>query len=274
MLVHPRMTRLAAGARPWYELRAATSPDAADELLIYDEVAWYAVDAGSFVKDLAKLKAPRLLVRINSPGGSVFDGLAIYNALRRHPAAVEVRVEGLAASIASVIALAGDSVRIEPSAFMMIHNAWALVIGSATELVEMAATLEKIDGQLRAIYSKKTGRPEAEFAELMAAETWLTAAEALELGLVDAVLEDDSDANARARFDLSAFANPPAELLEPAAASPRSPAAELAETPPTSSGEEEAQAEPDLEPAALHPLNVELLRRRLALAGEEPTART
>jgi ATP-dependent Clp endopeptidase proteolytic subunit ClpP len=281
MFQHPRMARALAGARPWYELKAADGGDV-DELFIYDEVAWYAVDAKKLVGELSNLTASTLRVRINSPGGSVFDGLAIYNALRRHSARVEVRVEGLAASIASIIALAGDHVAIEPSAFMMIHDPWAVAIGNATELRELADTLDKIGDQLLAIYARKTGKPEAELAELLAAETWLNADDARELGLVDEVLDDEADPSARVRFDLRGFANPPAELVEPAKA-------ESAETPPAETTDGQAEEPEPLEaghrielddqvdepetPEPVHPLNVELLRRRLAIADDEPHVR-
>lgn len=225
--------RLLAGPRPtsrsWYEFRAASGDEEVDELFVYDVVAWWAVDAKAFVAELAKLTAPTLRVRINSPGGSVFDGLAIYNSLRRHPARVEVRVEGVAASIASVIALAGDHVAIEPSAFFMIHDPWSAAIGNSTELRELADVLDKIGEKLVGIYARKSGAAETAIAELMAAETWLNAEEAHELGLVDEVLADDADATARSRHDLSGFANPPKALVEEPAG--ESVAAALAETP-------------------------------------------
>ena len=260
MFQDPRMARRLTNSGPWYEFRAAAGDNDVDEVLVYDAIAWYAIDAKDFVRDLAKLKAPNLRVRINSPGGSVFDGVAIYNALRRHHARVEVRIEGLAASIASIIALAGDSVAMEPSAFLMIHDPWAVGIGSATELRELAGTLDKIAGTLTQIYVKKTGMDEAEVREAMAAETWYTAEEALEAGLVDEVLSDDGDAEARVRFDLSGFRNPP----EPAAPAAKD-VGELKVKVTVSNLDDLEKLKADAD--EVEAPNRELMRRRLALGA-------
>jgi ATP-dependent Clp endopeptidase proteolytic subunit ClpP len=201
--------------RTWYEIRAATD-DKPAEVFIYDVIAWYGVFAKDFVRDLAALEADEILVRISSPGGDVFDGMAIYNALRDHPATITSRVEGFAASIASIIALAGESVEVHESAFLMIHDPWGYAVGNATELRALADTLDKLAGSMVDIYARKTGMDPEEIRDLMAAETWYTGAEAVETGLADVLLTDsapqDEDSDAQASVDLSGFRNPPEAL--------------------------------------------------------------
>jgi ATP-dependent Clp protease protease subunit len=165
---------------------------------LYDVIdSWFGVDAQEFVRELAALDVETIHVRINSPGGSVFDGMAIYNALKQHRAEIVTHVDGLAASAASVIALAGDEVRMGTGAFLMIHNAWGMAIGDADEMRQMADTLEKINGSLVGIYATRTGMDAEEVQALMDAETWFTAEEAIEAGLADAE-EEGKQASARA----------------------------------------------------------------------------
>lgn len=185
------------------EVRAAA--DDTTEILLMDEIGFWGITARDFIEKLSGVTTGKIVVRINSPGGDVFDGLAIYNALRSHAAEVTIVVEGLAASAASFIALAGDNVRIHDSAMMMIHRAWGLAIGNEADMTDMAKTLQKIDGQLAGIYAKKTGKGAGEMLALMSGEadgTWFTAAEAVDLGLADQVIddprEDGADAEARA----------------------------------------------------------------------------
>ena len=174
---------------------------------IYDEIGWFGIEAGQFAKDLNGIKAGTIHVRINSPGGNVFDGTAIANAIKSHPAKVIVHIDGLAASISSIIALAGDEVVMAENAFFMFHEAWSVSIGSASDFREEADLLDKIDGVLAKTYVNKTGKDEKEIKDLMAAETWLTAEEALEIGMIDRI-EEGEEAKATI-FDLSVFANVP-----------------------------------------------------------------
>lgn len=183
------------------ELRAIAADTT--EILIMEEIGFWGITAREFAEKLAGVTTPNIVVRISSPGGDVFDGLAIYNALRSHGAAVTTIVEGLAASAASFIALAGTTVRMQESAMMMIHRAWGLAIGNEADMTDMAATLKKIDGQLAGIYAKKTGKSVDDMLELMAGEsdgTWFTADEAKEIGLADEIIDgagDDAKAAAR-----------------------------------------------------------------------------
>jgi ATP-dependent Clp endopeptidase proteolytic subunit ClpP len=198
--------------RSWYKIKAAakaSEPDAVD-VLIYDEISMWGVSAQDFVKDLQGVTAKTINLRINSPGGSVFDGTAIFNALKAHPAKVVAHIDGVAASIASIIALAGDEVRMSPNAFFMIHNPWGFSIGDAAEMRKMADVLDKIGGTLAKTYADKCGKPVSEVQDLMDSETWMTADEAKDAGFVDCIDgEDDEDEDLKAKFDLSGFRNAP-----------------------------------------------------------------
>lgn len=166
------------------------------EINIYGEVvpeSWRWDDemsATHFKDQLDKFDGVKeITVNINSPGGSVYEGVAIYNMLKRHKAKVIVNIDGLAASIASVIAMAGDVVRIPSNAMLMVHNAMSMEFGNAKDMRETADLLDKITGSIRATYLEKTDKiNEATLTALMDAETWLTADEAKHYGLVDEVI--------------------------------------------------------------------------------------
>lgn len=178
------------GAR-WYEIRNQTGDTAV--LRIYDKIHWlFGVTPEDFAADLDGITAPNIEVQINSPGGDVFDGIAIFNALRAHPATVTTRVDGLAASIASVIAQAGDRRTILSGGQMMIHEAWGLSIGPAADHREMADLLDKQSGVIASIYAERSGRDQDEFRQMMGSETWLTADEAVDAGLADEVVNPSS----------------------------------------------------------------------------------
>jgi ATP-dependent Clp protease protease subunit len=201
--------------RSWYAIRARA---AGAEVSIYDEIGAYGVSAKSFLAELGALPDDGpLTLRLNSPGGSVFDAVAIYNAIKRHAGPVTVWIDGIAASAASYIAMAGDEVVMPENAFLMIHDPSGLVMGTADDMRAMAEALDKIKGSLVAGYAAKSGAPEEDIAALMTKETWLDAAEAVELGFADRLAEPVRIA---ATFDVGRFRNaPPAlvEAVEPAA---------------------------------------------------------
>lgn len=146
-------------------------------------------------------------VQINSPGGDMFEGIAIYNLLRAHPAEVSIEVLGIAASAASVIAMAGDNIRMAPSSFLMLHNAWGVVIGNRHDMAEAATLFERFDGALADIYAARSGMARSEVATLLDAETFLTAQEAVAAGMADIIAgETDaaSDVSAQVRPDILA----------------------------------------------------------------------
>lgn len=169
---------------------------------IYDEIWWLGVNALDFVNDLDQVHASAIRVEINSPGGDVFDGIAIYNALRSHPATVTTRVDGIAASIASVIAQAGDRRIMQPAGQMMIHNAWGYTVGDNRDHADMADLLRQQDAVIAGIYASRSGRDADRFRELMDAETWLTAEAAVAEGLADEIVDpaaSSSSSNAAGR---------------------------------------------------------------------------
>lgn len=150
------------------------------------------VSAKQFSDELKKLPSTvnEIVVRINSPGGDVFQGVTIYNRLKQHPAKVTVYIDGLAASIASIIALAGDEVIIGEGALFMVHLPWTWAMGNRMELDNTINRLLDVEEQLITIYSKKTGLDRAEIRTLLEGETWLGADEAIEKGFVNSKVED------------------------------------------------------------------------------------
>jgi ATP-dependent Clp protease, protease subunit len=191
----------------WYEFRAQAK---GAEIVIYDEIGAFGIPAKTFLDELKAIgPVTDLTVRINSPGGSVFDGIAIYNALKRHDAGITIWIDGIAASIASMIAMAGDEVIMPQNAMLMLHDPSALVIGTAADMRGVAEALDRMKAGMVAAYRDKSGRDDAEIEALMAAETWLSAQEAVDLGLADQV---EQPVRMAAHFDLSRFRNTPLQL--------------------------------------------------------------
>jgi HK97 family phage prohead protease len=186
------VAQLAEVRLPWYAIRdQAESDDEPATVWIYDEVGGsFGVEAEQFARDLDEITAREILVRVNSPGGSVFDGIAIYNSLRQHPARIVVSVDSLAASIASVIAMAGDEVRMHPGSQMMIHDALGVERGQAADMAKMSTFLDRQSDNIAGIYRRRAGGTNADWRELMLAETWAFADEAVQLGLADVVVDD------------------------------------------------------------------------------------
>jgi ATP-dependent protease ClpP protease subunit len=180
--------------------RNAEQTDQPLEILIYGEIgtSWWD-DSGVSARDFAVALAPipqarKIIVRINSPGGNVWDGWAIYNLLAARRANVTCVVDGIAASIASVIALAGSECQMPMASMMMIHPASGLCMGTAEEMTEMAAALQKHTDVIAGVYERKSGKPLADVQAKMAAETWFTAPEAKDYGLADTLTDgDDGD---------------------------------------------------------------------------------
>jgi len=181
---------------------------------VYDEIGYWGVTPEDFVKELNNLSADTVHIRFNSPGGSVFDGTAMFNAIKQHKSKTVAHVDGLAASIASVIALGADEVVMAENAFMMIHEPWSMVMGNSDDMREEADLLDKVGGTIMNTYVKKTSMKESEIKDLVRSETWMTAEEALEMGFVDSIEEDTGDEKAKATlFDLNVFSNVPDQLI-------------------------------------------------------------
>ena len=193
--------------RHWFEFRNAAGADEGHELLIMDEIGGWGIRAKDFVAELNKLpKGKALTVGINSPGGDVFEGMAVYNALKRR-GNVTTRIDGLAASIASVIAMAGDTVSAPSNSMIMIHDPVGFTAGDAKDHQKTAGTLLKVRDQIANVYVSKTGLDYDDVVAAMADEQWYTAPEAEVLGYVDEVTDEVRITNS---FDLSKFRNAPA----------------------------------------------------------------
>ena len=187
--------------KTWYEFKNKTDKA---EIWIYEEIGedfWTGggVTAKGFQKELSAIKASQIDLHINSPGGVVFDGITIYNLLKNHSANVTTYIDGLAASIASVIALAGNKVIMAENALFMIHNPYGMVAGNATEMRDFADKLDKVGGAIATTYISKTGKTDVEIQAMLDAETWMTAAEALDNGFIDEV-SGEADMAACAKF--------------------------------------------------------------------------
>lgn len=172
------------------------------------------VTAAAVAAALRRHGARPVVVTINSPGGDLFEGLAIHTLLRAHPAAVAVRIIGLAATAASIIAMAGDRIEMGSGAFLMIHNAWGIVMGNRHDMRELADTFDEFDAAMAAIYAARSGLAASEVAALMDATSLIGAERAVALGLADAALAGDA-ASAERRARLLAGARPAAASVEP-----------------------------------------------------------
>ncbi|MFI9079127.1 head maturation protease, ClpP-related [Streptomyces sioyaensis] len=189
------VAQLRQGRNDWYRLRNFGGGAAA--LYIYDEIGYWGVTASDLVEELSELTGVTAIdVHINSPGGEVFDGLAIMNSLRAHPATVTTYVDGMAASIASVIAMAGERVVMGPHSQMMIHEGSGLCIGDADEMRKMADLLDFQSDNIAGVYQAKAGGNVEGWRSLMRAETWFTAEEAVAAGLADEVAKPKEPAGA------------------------------------------------------------------------------
>jgi len=186
----------------WYNIQNKAGETA--DVYIFDEIGTYGITAQEFITDIKDLKDTPINLRINSLGGDVFDGMAMYNVIKRREAKTTVYIEGIAASIATIISLGADEVVMAENSLFMIHNAWGGTMGEAKDMRKTAETLEKITGELTDIYRKKTGLSYDALAEMMDEETWLNANEALEMGFIDTISDSIKVA---AKYDVSKFKN-------------------------------------------------------------------
>jgi len=253
----PNNLHWSGDAKSWYSIQA--KGDEA-EVMIYDEIGYFGITAKQLVNEINALKVNRITVAINSPGGDVFDGIAIYNALKMHDATIAVRVDGLAASIASIIAMAGDEITMADTAYMMIHNPWSIEVGEADAMRKTADLLDKLTGTLLATYAKRTGGNTEEIQNMMNAETWMTADEAVASGFADSILKTEPmerQTTARAVAYVRNFDRVPKALRERLDLKPVS-AAFHGQVSPASAVEVEAATEKET------PMNAEAFRKYAA----------
>lgn len=256
----PQATAPAASPAPWYSIRKKTpvaaaagqQPSAAEEILIYGDIgeSWCeeTTTAAQFVKDIAAISAQSLTIRINSLGGSVPDGVAIYNAIKRHSAHVTIVIDGVAMSIASLIAMAGDTVEMAENAILMVHAPWTGLYGNSAGLREAAAMLDQFASAMATSYAAKTGQPVADMLALLTdgADHYYTASEAKDLGFVDSITSGQPVA-ASADLRLQAAAR------FPRSPRPVAPAASLPVAPATHSLKDSTMTQTVTQPAAHAP---------------------
>ena len=203
-----RLQNLVGTLPRWWKIENKAAVGGPAIVSIYDEIGGpYGMTAADFLSEMREINGD-IEMHINSPGGDVFDGIAIYNQLRaaQKKGTVRIVVDGLAASAASFIAQAASPGHLEmaPHSQMMIHDGFALGMGNAADMLELAAQLDKASDNIAAIYADRTGKPAAHWRELMRAETWLSDWEAVECGLADRVQGSD-DAPSSAGWDLSVY---------------------------------------------------------------------
>lgn len=220
--IFQRLTALIPNLKPGQDqgVRSETTDSDSAEIYLYGVVGgggWFSdgFSAKDVVDQLKELDVTNLTARIHSPGGSAWDGVAIMNALKNHKAKVHVVVDGIAASAASVIAMAGDTITMGVGSQMMVHDAWILTIGNEADLLEDAAWVGRQSQNMATIYADHAGGTAEEWREVMRAETWYTAQEAVDAGLADALggaaapTDPEAQAALSKTWDLSMFHKPP-----------------------------------------------------------------
>jgi len=205
-----RIANLRAGRNDWYRITNSAGTGQPSVLHIYDEIGFFGVTAADLVRDLAAVTGD-LEIRMNCPGGDVFESIAIYNMLSQRQGTVSVIVDGLAASAASFIAQAASpgQLTVAKTASMMIHDAFGMGIGNADDMRALADLLDQQSGNIAGIYAGRSGKPVAQWREAMRAETWYVGQEAVDAGLADTVQGGPEPAPVRATWDLSIFARAP-----------------------------------------------------------------
>ena len=189
----------------WYAIK--NLGDEAADVFVFNEIGFGGITAQAFIDDLRGISAGRINLHLNSPGGEVFEGIAIYNSLKEHPANVTVYVDALAASIASVIAMAGDKIVMARHSSMMIHEAHGVAMGDAETMNQMAERLDIVSDQIASIYQERVpGSKTTTWRNRMRAESWYTAEEAVTAGLADEVGPPSGIKNC---FDMTKFKNAP-----------------------------------------------------------------
>jgi ATP-dependent protease ClpP protease subunit len=205
LLQRPRRPVAGGEGGNWYRIDAKADSRTA-EVWIYDEIKPWGTTAKDFAAKLSTIDATDITVHVNTPGGDAFEGMAIYNALKDHPATVTVVVDGLAASAGSFIAQAGDTVRMNRGAQMMIHDAGGLVVGNAADMQDFAEMLNKLSDAIAGIYASRAGGTVADWRTAMRNESWYTAAEAVEAGLADETVDETpTDQPVNNAWDLTVF---------------------------------------------------------------------
>ena len=197
------------------KLRISNKADETPTIYVYDEIgpSWMGlVGADSMRLALDDMRDKKnIQVRVNSPGGDAFEGMTIYNLLKDHPAEIEIVIDGLAASAASIIAMAGNEIVMAKNAFLMIHNPWTYAAGEAKDLRKTADVLDKLKVSLSEVYANRSGLDIEEVNQMLDDETWFSAEEGIEKGMITSITENQT---ASAKFDpkIYNFKNAPEQI--------------------------------------------------------------
>lgn len=202
MTTRRRMFNLVTGETRFGSVKAEAAPG---QIYLYDEISYFGVMAGDFVAELAAFGQQDIDLHVNSPGGDVFEGLAILNSLRAYKGKVTAYVDGIAASAASFILMGADEVVMGRNSELMIHDAWGMCLGNAADMLDMAGRLDKVSDNIADVYYSKAGGSVGQWRQSMRDEAWYTADEAVSAGLADRTAESESAVEAS--FDLSRFKN-------------------------------------------------------------------
>jgi len=202
-----RLDKQKYGGGSWYSISAKDSGPV--DMFIYDEIGGWGISAEAFVKDLRAHKGKDINLRLHTPGGDVFGGQIIYNALRDHTGKVTTSIDGIVASMGSIIALAGNPVRMAENAMFVIHNPFGKIEGDAKEMRKRAAALDTIKGSMAGVYIEKSGKDLETISAWMDDETWFTAKQAKAAGFCDEIGDEIKMA---AFFDLSMYKHAPESL--------------------------------------------------------------
>ena len=238
-------------SKTWYQIQAKSNEGKATaDISIHDEIGMWGVSASQFMADVKALgPVDEINLSIHSPGGDVLDGWAIYNALRSNKARVNVQIEGLAASMASVIAMAADKITMHENSFMMIHEPWGMAIGDAEEMRDTADLLDKLGNGLVNAYVDRTGNDEETIRGWMKAETWMDGKEAKARGFADEVT---GKVALSAKIDTRRFKMTPQSLTQNSDSTPI--VATVEGTPPDAPVEPTAPVDAQVENPAVEPV--------------------
>lgn len=177
------------------------------EVMIYDQIGmdWWGdgLSARDFREQFNAIKADEINLHINSPGGSIYEGLAIYNTIKSHPAKINGYVDGIAASISSVLLMAADTIIMPENADLLVHKPWSGIVGNSDDMRNEADELDRMEDQIAKIYSDRTGINSKEISRMMSSETWISGNDAVEMGFADEVIENKKAA--ACMFDIGMF---------------------------------------------------------------------
>lgn len=261
----------------WYEISAAAN-NAPGEIHIYDQIGGWGISASRFLREVSEaglFSASQVDIRIHSPGGSVLDGFAIYNTLKRLTGTVNIFIDGLAASMASVIAmLPGATVHMPSNAFMMVHNPYGGLVGDANEMRDYADLLDKNSAVMIDAYAQKTGLSREEIESLMKDETWMTGAEAVEKGFANVLLPEMQMAaciNDNVMKEFSKMPQAAKQFFGPRGNAPQTPAATAPATPAAPTAPQATAQDPQGQTVDIPTLAAQM---RLQMQAQETERRT